>query len=686
MSDVVEVQARVDALDAAAAEARLAWLVPELNRHNRLYHEGDAAEISDRDYDLLYRELERIEARFPAFIRDDSPTLRVGGAPVAGLEPFEHRTPMLSLSNAFSDTELRDFEARCLRLVGGDVGAIAYAVEPKLDGLAVELVYEHGRLTGAGTRGDGVVGENILHNARTIRDVPHRLRGEPPAWLAVRGEIFFPIAGFEAMNARREARGERAFENPRNAAAGAVRQLDPAIAADRPLAFFAHSHGGAEGVERPPTHTEQLAQLAGWGVPVCPLNRTVVGIEAVIDAIRALGEQRNDLPFEIDGAVVKVDALPLQDALGFVTRSPRWAVAFKYPPARVRTVLEDVGFQVGRTGAITPVAHLRPVRVGGVTVSRATLHNADLVAALDLRKGCTVAIERAGDVIPKVVEAVIDEAHAALTPIRFATHCPECGSELVRGEDAAVTRCPNTLTCPAQLRAALRHFASRGAMDVEGLGQKLIDQLVEAGLARRLSDLYHLTVDQLESLDRVGRRSAQNVVDALAASRDRPLDRALVALGIPDVGESTARDLAAHFRSLDALIEAPVDRLLQVHGVGEKSAGRIRAFFEDPAHLEELARLRAAGVRFPEVAAVAPAATGASLAGQTFVLTGTLPTLQRSAAADLILAAGGRVSDSVSKKTSFVVAGEAAGSKLEKARTLGIPVIDEAALLRMLAP
>lgn len=683
---VKEIRARVEALDAAAASARLDELVPELNRHNHLYHVQDAAEISDRDYDLLYRELELIESRFPTLVRDDSPTNRVGGEPVDGLEPFEHRNPMLSLSNAFDADELRDFETRCERLMGGVAGTLRYAVEPKLDGLAVELIYEGGVLVAAGTRGDGYTGENILHTVATIRAIPQKLFGDVPTYLAARGEIFYPLDGFEEMNAKREANGEKRFENPRNAAAGTVRQLDPAVAASRPLTFYAHSHGGAEGVDLPDTHSAQLAQLASWGLPTCPYNVQVDGIEAVIQAIASLGEQRNDLPYEIDGAVVKIDRIALQERLGFVTRSPRWAIAYKYPPPRVQTVLEEVGFQVGRTGAITPVAHLRPVRVGGVTVSRATLHNADLIRTLDLRKGCTVSIERAGDVIPKVVEAVVDEAHGSLPPILFATACPECGTELVREDDAAVTRCPNTLTCPAQLRAAVRHFASRGAMDIEGLGSKLVDQLVAEGMVRRISDVYDLTASQLATLDRMGERSAEKLIAAIDQSKERPLERALAALGIPEVGESTARDLALHFRTLDALIDATAEQLCEVHGVGEKVATKVRAFFDDEDLLAEVHRLRLAGVQFPEVPERESSGSGdaSAVEDKTFVLTGTLPTLQRSAAKKRIQAAGGNVTGSVSKKTDFLVAGEAAGSKLEKARTLGIAIIDEAELLRML--
>jgi DNA ligase (NAD+) len=684
------IEARVRALDEVQANARLAWLVPELNRHNRLYHGQDAAEIDDRTYDLMYRELQRIEERFPSQVRDDSPTLRVGGAPVAGLQPFPHRTPMLSLSNAFSADELQDFEARCLRFLGEQAPVqLAYVVEGKLDGLACELIYEDGILIGAGTRGDGRTGEDILHNVRTIRGIPRRLVGEGlPVRISVRGEIFYPLAGFEDMNNRRTRRGEKPFENPRNAAAGTVRQLDPGVAAGRPLTFFAHSLGEIDGAEMPSAHADQLTQLGQWGLPVnTALNTRVDGIEDVISAIADLGDRRNTLPYEIDGAVVKVDEIALQEALGFITRSPRWAIAYKYPPPRVHTVLEDVGFQVGRTGAITPVARLKPVRVGGVTVTNATLHNADLIIELDLRYGCTVAVERAGDVIPKVVHAVIDAAHETLPAVRFRETCPECDTPLVRIAEEAVTRCPNSLACPAQLRAAIRHFASRGAMDIDGLGHKLVDQLVDHGHVQRLSDLYRLDRLALMSLERMGARSAEALLAALEMSKSQPLGRAIAALGIPEVGEATARDLAAHFGSLDALISAPVEALITVHGVGEKVAERVRAFFEDPRSAREVDLLRNAGVQFPDIApSTETDDTPTTVSGLTFVLTGTLPTLKRSDAKKQILAAGGKVVGSVSKKTDYLVAGEAAGSKLTKAQGLGIAILDEDALLALISP
>jgi DNA ligase (NAD+) len=647
--DPEAIRARVATLDPQGARARVGWLVPELRRHNWLYHVGNAPEIDDRTYDLLYRELELLEERFPELVREDSPTRRVGDQPVAELLPFPHRQPMLSLSNAFSEEELREFDARCHRFLGDQAPVvITYVVEAKLDGLAVELVYEDGVLTGAGTRGDGRVGEDVTHNVRTIRVVPtHLLVPDPPTRVDVRGEVFFALAGFAKMNEAREAAGEKPFENPRNAAAGTIRQLDPAVAAGRPLTFIAHSFGDTGDVDLPDTHLAQLELVHGWGIPINPINRQLEGIDAVIARMAELQELRHTLPYEIDGAVVKVDDIRLQRELGFVTRSPRWATAFKYPPPQVSTRLEDVLFSVGRTGAVTPVAVLTPVRVGGVTVSRATLHNADQLARLDLRHGDAVRIERAGDVIPQVVEVVVEEGRQIRDPVTYPARCPECATELVQEEDKAVITCPNTLSCPAQLRAALLHWGSRYAMDVDGLGTKLVDQLLDRELVRRVSDLYGLTVAQLAGLDRMADKSAENLVAALEQSKDQPLERALVALGIPEVGEATARDLANHFGSLGRIASASEADLVEVYGIADRVAHLVHGFFEDPRHTEEIARLRAVGVAFPKVEKAAPPPTLEAVAGKTFVLTGTLPTLARSEAKALIQAAGGKVTGSV---------------------------------------
>jgi DNA ligase (NAD+) len=604
---------------------------------------------------------------------------------VLALRPFVHRLPMLSLANAFSVEEVREFDTRCRRLLGAAAPPLLrYVVEPKLDGLALELVYENGVLTGAGTRGDGEVGEDVLHNVRTVRSVPARLKGKAiPTWLSVRGEIFFPLAAFEEMNAKRVERGERPFENPRNSTAGTVRQLDPKVAADRPLTFIAHSFGIAEGIPEIETHAEKLELLASLGLPINrELNTVVEGIDGVWSAIEELGRRRHDLPYEIDGAVVKVDDTALQEQLGFVTRSPRWAVAYKYPPPQVTTRLDDVGFQVGRTGAVTPVARLSPVRVGGVTVSRATLHNEDQVRQLDLHVGDTVVIERAGDVIPRVVK--VAQRGKGSRPVVFPTACPVCGSPLTRDPEFAVIRCTNTVGCPAQQQAAVRHFASRGAMDIDGLGDKLVNQLVGRGLVKRLSDLYRLTRAQLTSLERMGAKSADNLLAALERSKTRPLDRCLVALGIPDVGEATARDLANHFRTIDALLDASKEQLLEVHGIGEVVAETIHAFLRDERHRDLVRDLREVGVAFVPRADDPTPATATALTGKTLVLTGTLPTLERAEAQRRILAAGGKVSSSVSAKTDYLVAGDKPGSKRARAEELEVPVIDEAELLRLL--
>lgn len=713
-ADPEAIRTRVAAMPRLEARGHMAHLVAELNRHSALYHSHDAPEIDDRTYDLMYRELELLEARFPDMVAPDSPTRRVGDLPRSELVPFPHTVPMLSLGNAFSAEEMTDFEETrddrgTLRggvryllekadLVWEDVSPVAYVVEPKLDGVAVELVYEHGVLVGAGSRGDGQTGEDITHNVRTIRTIPRQLHGDGlPERISVRGEIIYTLAGFEHMNAEREARGEKAFENPRNAVAGAVRQLDPRMAAERPLTFMAHSFGEVIGAELPEHHFDQLQQLAAWGLPINELNQRIYGIDGVIARIAELGELRHSLPYEIDGAVVKVDALAHQAILGFVTRAPRWAIAYKYPPPEVATILEAIDTQVGRTGAVTPVARVRPVRVGGVTVTNATLHNAGYVADNDLREGDVVLVKRAGDVIPRVeAPPVREEGHAARPSWVFPTSCPECNAELETeetglGEASKAWRCPNTLGCPAQLRAAIRHFGSRTALDIEGLGTKIVDQLVDSGLVTRISDLFHLTAHQLTQLDRMGAKSADKLLDAIDGAKSRPVDRALVALGIRDVGESTARDLGRAFGSLDGIAAADAATLALVPGIAERVAGRLRSFFEDPGHQVELQRLRDAGMAFTPVAITAPPGVPTAtpegvdgVAGKTFVLTGTLPTMARPAAKKLLLAAGGLVKGSVSAKTDFLVAGADAGSKLTKAQSLGVTVIDEATMLSML--
>ncbi len=689
----------------ASPATRVAELVEALNRHNRLYHEQNAPEIPDWEYDQLFRELEALEADHPELIVPGSPTRRVGAAPVAELKPFRHEVPMLSLQNGYRREEgqsawggafedLLEWERGKPERLGGlrrQLGTdapevIAYVVEPKLDGLAMELVYVDGIFESGGTRGDGDTGEDVTHNLRMIESIPRRLRGAPPGRLAVRGEVLFDLAGFERMNNEREARGEKRFENPRNSAAGTMRQLDPEQVRGRPLLFFAHSAG--ERVPGAATHAEALARFAEMGLPVNPLNRACSGIDEVIAAVNELESARANLPYEIDGIVVKVNDLGLQDALGFVTRSPRWAIAFKYPPAKVNTRLNGVLFSVGRTGAITPVAQLEPVRVGGVTVRNASLHNEhQLVRVLGLRLGDTVEVQRAGDVIPEVVRALPSAGRDALEPVAYPQVCPECGHPLVREladperPDMVLVRCPDALGCPAQRLGALRHFASRLAMDIEGLGEKILEQLLAAGLVQRPSDLYglHERKAELVALDRMAEISAQNLLDAIDASRSRPLERCLLALGVPCVGEATAKDLARHFASIDRILEATVEALDAVPGIAEPTAIVIQAFMGDPRSRDEIARLRERGVQF--VPPAGPATT--VLSGKTLVLTGTLPSLSRDQAKARIEAAGGKVAGSVSKKTDYVVAGAEAGSKLERAQELGVPVIDEAGLLAL---
>lgn len=661
--------------------SRMQWLVAELNRHSALYHEQDVSEISDAEYDALYRELEALEAANPDQRLADSPTQRVGGAPKSGLEPFVHEVPMLSLQNAFSTEELQEFEARLRRYLGGGPEVMRYQVEPKLDGLAMELVYEDGALVAGGTRGDGQTGEDVTHNLRTIPSVPLRLQGGPAGRLSVRGEVLFDLPGFERMNERREAAGERRFENPRNSAAGTMRQLDPKMVQGRPLHFYAHSAGLMPDGVACASQSELSALFGRWGFKVNPLNRVVEGVDQVVAAIADLRSARSGLDYEIDGAVVKVDAFALQDQLGFVTRSPRWAIAYKYPPERVRTVLEDVLYSVGRTGAVTPVACLRPVRVGGVTVSRTTLHNEDELGRLDLCIGDTVEVERAGDVIPKVVKVVLDDAHAGRARVRYPSTCPECGTSLVRDAEESATRCPNALECPAQVRRVIEHFAGRLCMDIEGLGEKLVDQLVSSGRVRRPSDLYRLDLDGLVGMERMGRLSAQNLLKALEVSKARGLDKVLMALGMRHVGESTARDLARHFGTMDALLAASRAELTAVEGIGDVVAESVSTFLADPRSRAEIAALRDVGVAFTPVAV----RRGTALAGRTFVLTGTFPTMGREEAKQRLEAAGAKVSGSVSKKTDYVVAGADAGSKLDKARELNIAILDEAGMLSLLA-
>jgi DNA ligase (NAD+) len=671
----------------AAAVRRAATLRTEIAEHNRRYYEEDAPTISDAEYDALYRELEALEAQFPSLVTPDSPTQRVGGGRVAQFAPVRHRIPMLSIRTE-TDTTINgayEFDARIRRelALGPDDPPVEYMAELKFDGLATSLRYEKGVLTVAATRGDGETGEDVTANVRTIREVPAKLTGAPPPVLEVRGEIYMTRRDFAELNARQEAAGERLFVNPRNTAAGAVRQLDPAITAQRPLRFFAYGVGESEGWSLPATQDELFRALAALGLPVNHDRRIARGGAALAEYYEATRARRPDLPFEIDGVVYKVDSLELQRTLGFRTREPRWAVAHKFPPEEMPTKLLAIDVQVGRTGAITPVARLAPVFVGGTTVTNVTLHNEDEIRRRDLMIGDTVIVRRAGDVIPQVVRALPEKRPPDARPFVMPTQCPECASAVVRLPGEVVARCTGGLVCPAQRKQSLLHFAGRRALDIEGLGDKLVDQLVDAGIVHTPADIYKLGLAELAALERMAEKSAANVLAAIERSKDTTLARFIFALGIRHVGEATAKDLASHFGSLGALLAADEAALLQVNDVGPVLAESIARFFAEPHNREGIEQLRAAGVHWPEgppqVAAPGP------LAGMTLVLTGTLPTLSRDAAKALIEAAGGKVAGSVSQKTDYVVAGVEAGSKLAKAEELGIAVLDEDGLQQLIA-
>jgi DNA ligase (NAD+) len=679
---------------------RAAELREQLNRHAYLYYVLDAPEIPDAEYDRLFQELQAIEAAHAELVTPDSPTQRVGGTVLAGFAAVRHTVPMLSIRTETDTSEdgARDFDARIrreLELADGDP-PVEYACELKFDGLAISLRYERGVLVQAATRGDGETGEDVTQNIRTIGQVPLRLQGVEPPVFEVRGEVYMRRDDFEALNERQRqriaqgAKGEKTFVNPRNAAAGAVRQLDPAIAAQRPLSFFAYGVGEVRSWPMPKTHGGLLDALAAMGLPVCAERAVVRGADGLVRFHREVGARRDALPFDIDGVVYKVNAIALQERLGFVTREPRWAVAHKYPAQEQMTVVRGIDVQVGRTGKLTPVAKLEPVFVGGTTVSNATLHNEDETRRKDVRVGDTVIVRRAGDVIPEVV-AVVAERRPRDAGKPFDLHkllhgrCPVCGSAIVREEGEADWRCTGGLFCAAQRKQAILHFASRRAMDIEGLGDKLVDQLVDGEIIRTLPELYKLGVAKLAALERMGEKSAANLVAALEASKRTTLERFLFALGIRHVGEATAKDLARQFGSLDRIMDAPLDELQAVPDVGPVVAQSIRTFFDQRHNREVVEQLRAAGLRWDEHEGRRKHAAPQPLAGKTFVLTGALPTLSREEAKSLLEAAGAKVAGSVSKKTDYVVAGEAAGGKLDKARELGVAVLDEAGMRAMLA-
>jgi DNA ligase (NAD+) len=664
-----------------AAAARAAALRELIERYNYRYHALDDPEVPDAEYDRLMVELRGIETEYPELLTPDSPTQRVGAAPVAAFGAVRHRIPMLSLDNAFSDEEVQDFDRRIReRLPQAD--SIRYSAEPKLDGLAISALYEDGVFVRGATRGDGETGEDITQNLRTLAALPLKLRPpQAPRVLEVRGEVFMPLAGFERFNKEALARGEKSYVNPRNAAAGSLRQLDPRMTAARPLDLFIYGIGFVEGGELPSHHSALLQALRRWGFKICPQSRVVESVEGCLEYYREIGAARAALPYQIDGVVYKVDDIELQRQLGFVSRAPRWAIAHKFPAEEALTTVRGIEFQVGRTGALTPVARLEPVFVGGVTVSNATLHNMDEMTRKDVRPGDTVVIRRAGDVIPEVVRVLAERRIEGAMPVKLPERCPVCGSPVVRETDQAVARCTGGRTCAAQRKEEIKHFASRRALDIQGLGDKLIEQLVDRDWVRTPADLFGLEAAQLATLDRMGDKSAQKLHAAIAAARETTLQRFLYSLGIRDVGEATALALAQHFFDAAALRSASAEEIQRVPDVGPVVAAHIVAYFENPENAALVERLLASGIHWP--APQRPRSLGA-FAAKTFVLTGTLADLTREAAQEAITQRGGKVSGSVSKKTDYVVAGEDAGSKLKKARDLGITVLDEPAFTALL--
>ncbi len=651
-------------------------------QYDHEYYVLDAPSVPDSEYDRFYRDLQDIEWQHPDLITPDSPTQRVSGSAANAFNSITHRQAMLSLNNAFEDSELEAFDKRVREALGQE--QVVYAVEPKFDGLAITLTYENGIFTQGATRGDGYTGEDVTHNLRTVRSIPMRLNCEnAPKLLEVRGEVLMFKRDFEKLNQAQLAKGEKLFANPRNAAAGSLRQLDAKITATRPLSFFAYGLGVADGTPALGSHSMAMDYLANLYFPVSEVRQLVMGVTGLRAYYQKIGQLRNELPFDIDGVVYKVNQFNQQNELGFVSRAPRWAIAHKFPAQEALTVVEDINVQVGRTGAITPVARLAPVFVGGVTVTNATLHNEDEVRRKDVHIGDTVSVRRAGDVIPEVVSVVLERRPADARRFEMPTACPECGSHILKQADEAVARCTGGLFCPAQRKQAITHFASRRAMDIEGLGEKLVDQLVEADLVHTLADIYQLNLETLSNLDRMATKSAQNILDALDHSKRTTLARFIYALGMRNVGEATAKDLAKHFGNLSALMQADTASLLTVNDVGPVVAESISNFLGQQHNQDVIRVLQHAGITWLETEGK-QLATG-HLLGKTFVLTGTLPTLSRDAAKEMIEAVGGKVSGSVSKKTDFVIAGSDAGSKLDKAQELGLVILDEAGLLALLA-
>jgi DNA ligase (NAD+) len=666
-------------MDTNAAASRIKELSRELERHNRLYYEKDMPEITDAEYDALFKELQDLEQSFPELALPDSPTKRVGGRPLAKFSQVRHTMPMLSLENGFTQEDIRDFDDRVKRYLGlSSETEISYMCEPKMDGVAVELVYQHGLFSVGSTRGDGIVGEEVTENLKTIKDIPLRLRmEEPPELLTVRGEVYLPLAPFRKFNKEREEEGLPVFANPRNAAAGSLRQLDSRITAKRPLSIFCYAQGETHGISFA-SQSDFLAKIPAWGLPANPIAHVVSGIEAVLAYYVEMMEKRDDLPYEIDGVVVKVDPYPMQRDLGEKSRSPRWAIAWKFPPRQATTVVEDIVPQVGRTGVITPVAHLTPVEVSGVMVARATLHNWEEMQRKDIRKGDTVIVERAGDVIPAVVRVLTEKRQGNETALAIPETCPECGGEIVRIPGEVAVRCVG-LACPAQVRESLKHFASRRAMDIDGLGEKFIEQLLSLQLVKDVADIYTLTREDFMQFERMGEKLSENLLHAIESSKSRDLSRFIYALGIRNVGEHTAKLLASAFGSVENLAQANEEELTSIREVGPQVAESITDFFKNQENQRIIERLLAAGVS----PSVEEKRVGGRFTGKTFVFTGTLTRFSRDEAKKMVELEGGHAAGSVSKKTDYVVAGSEAGSKLEKAVQLGVKVLTEEEFLEL---
>lgn len=664
------------------AKTHIHDLRQQIDHHNYLYYVLDTPEIPDAEFDRLFRELQVLEQQYPDLVTSNSPTQRVGAKPLKEFRKVRHAIPMLSLSNAFDDEEVGHFHRRVTERLNQDL--IRYTAEPKLDGLAISLRYEQGELVQAATRGDGTTGEDITLNARTIDTIPLKLIGKNhPSVLEVRGEVFMPLKGFAALNQSQRKKGEKIFANPRNAAAGSLRQLDPAVTADRPLEIFCYGIGEVSETNLiPDAHYDLLMRLRDWGIRICPETVIVEGAEGCLTYYRKLSERREQLAYEIDGVVYKVNSLDQQKELGFISRAPRWAIAHKFPAQEELTKVEDIEVQVGRTGAITPVARLQPVFVGGVTVTNATLHNKDEIERLDIRKGDTVTVRRAGDVIPEIVSVLTSKRPKRASKFKFPTHCPACGSEIVYEGDGVIARCSGGLYCSGQRKQSIIHFASRKAMDIDGLGDKLIEQMVEKGLLKDVSDIYRLQKQDIAGLERMADKSAENLVNAINESKSTTLPRFLFALGIPQVGETTAETIAHELTSLDNIMQASSEQLQALQDVGPVVAESICTFFSQKHNLEVIRNLRKRGVKWTEQAI---SRRKGMLSGQTFVLTGTLSEMTREQAKKRLQELGGKVTGSVSKNTDYVVMGADPGSKVAKAEKLGVDVLDEKAFLRLLA-